>query len=150
MDDSIPGRSAAVKLSPALGDGPGNVAVWRRHVADALEQATKRARAAFHAGLRSHVAGVADVADSATSSGRGSMGSPGPATISLTAVGSAYGVRRSLAYLVGIIGGTTIVLVAAAAAELEPHLLGPLALGDHRHEIVGAPWASRGGRSRQI
>jgi threonine/homoserine/homoserine lactone efflux protein len=42
------------------------------------------------------------------------MGSPGPATISLTAVGSAYGVRRSLAYLVGIIVGTTIVLVAVA------------------------------------
>lgn len=42
------------------------------------------------------------------------MGSPGPATISLTAVGSAYGVRRSLAYLIGIIVGTTIVLVAVA------------------------------------
>ncbi len=40
------------------------------------------------------------------------MGSPGPATISLTAAGSAYGVRRSLAYLAGIIVGTTIVLVA--------------------------------------
>lgn len=38
----------------------------------------------------------------------------------------------------------------AAAAELEPHLLGPLVLGDHRQEIVGAPWASRGGRSRRI
>jgi threonine/homoserine/homoserine lactone efflux protein len=42
------------------------------------------------------------------------MGSPGPATISLTAAGSAYGVRRSLAYLAGIIAGTTIVLVAVA------------------------------------
>src|SRR6185312_10093333 len=42
------------------------------------------------------------------------MGSPGPATISLTAAGSAYGVRRSLAYLVGIIVGSTIVLVAVA------------------------------------
>ncbi len=42
------------------------------------------------------------------------MGSPGPATISLVAAGSAYGVRRSLRYLVGIIVGTTIVLVAAA------------------------------------
>jgi threonine/homoserine/homoserine lactone efflux protein len=42
------------------------------------------------------------------------MGSPGPATISLTAAGSAYGVRRSLAYLIGIIVGTTIVLVAVA------------------------------------
>ena len=43
------------------------------------------------------------------------MGSPGPATISLFAAGSAYGVRRSLPYLVGIIVGTTIVLVAVAA-----------------------------------
>ena len=43
------------------------------------------------------------------------MGSPGPATISLTAAGSAYGVRRSFTYLVGIIVGTTIVLVAVAA-----------------------------------
>jgi threonine/homoserine/homoserine lactone efflux protein len=42
------------------------------------------------------------------------MGSPGPATISLTAVGSAYGVRRSLAYLLGITVGTTLVLVAVA------------------------------------
>ena len=40
------------------------------------------------------------------------MGSPGPATISLTAAGSAYGVRRSLAYLAGVIAGSTIVLVA--------------------------------------
>ena len=42
------------------------------------------------------------------------MGSPGTATISLTAAGSAYGVRRSFTYLVGIIVGTTIVLVAVA------------------------------------
>jgi threonine/homoserine/homoserine lactone efflux protein len=42
------------------------------------------------------------------------MGTPGPATISLTAAGSAFGVRRSLTYLAGIIAGTTIVLVAVA------------------------------------
>ena len=42
------------------------------------------------------------------------MGSPGPATISLLGAGSAYGVRRCLPYLVGIIVGTTIVLVAVA------------------------------------
>jgi threonine/homoserine/homoserine lactone efflux protein len=42
------------------------------------------------------------------------MGSPGPATISLLAAGSAYGVRRSLSYLIGIIVGTTIVLLAVA------------------------------------
>ena len=42
------------------------------------------------------------------------MGSPGPATISLVAMGSAHGVRRSLPYLAGIIIGSTIVLVAVA------------------------------------
>ena len=42
------------------------------------------------------------------------MGTPGPATISLTAAGSAYGVRRSLTYLVGIIAGTIVVLLAVA------------------------------------
>jgi threonine/homoserine/homoserine lactone efflux protein len=42
------------------------------------------------------------------------MGSPGPATISLVAAGSSYGLRRSLAYLAGIVAGTTIVLVAVA------------------------------------
>jgi threonine/homoserine/homoserine lactone efflux protein len=42
------------------------------------------------------------------------MGSPGPATISLVAAGSAYGVRRSLAYLAGIVVGTTVVLLAVA------------------------------------
>jgi threonine/homoserine/homoserine lactone efflux protein len=42
------------------------------------------------------------------------MGSPGPATISLTAAGSAFGVTRSLGYLAGIIVGTTVVLLAVA------------------------------------
>ena len=42
------------------------------------------------------------------------MGSPGPATISLVAAGSVYGVRRSFPYLVGIIVGTMVVLVAVA------------------------------------
>ena len=42
------------------------------------------------------------------------MGSPGPATISLVAAGSVRGVRRSFRYLVGIIVGTTLVLVAVA------------------------------------
>jgi threonine/homoserine/homoserine lactone efflux protein len=42
------------------------------------------------------------------------MGSPGPATISLVAAGSSYGLRRSLAYLVGIVAGTALVLVAVA------------------------------------
>jgi threonine/homoserine/homoserine lactone efflux protein len=42
------------------------------------------------------------------------MGSPGPATISLVAAGSAYGVRRCLRYLAGIIAGTMLVLLAVA------------------------------------
>ena len=40
------------------------------------------------------------------------MGSPGPATVSLVAAGSAYGGRRSAPYLLGIIGGTAFVLAA--------------------------------------
>jgi len=43
------------------------------------------------------------------------MGSPGPATVSLVAAGSSYGVLRSLRYLVGIIVGTSIVLLAIAS-----------------------------------
>lgn len=43
------------------------------------------------------------------------MGSPGPATISLVAAASVQGVRRSVPYLVGIILGTTLVLVAVAS-----------------------------------
>jgi threonine/homoserine/homoserine lactone efflux protein len=43
------------------------------------------------------------------------MGSPGPATISLAAAVPAYGVRRSLRYVLGIIVGTLVVLVAVAS-----------------------------------
>jgi threonine/homoserine/homoserine lactone efflux protein len=43
------------------------------------------------------------------------MGSPGPATISLVAVVAAYGVRRSLQYLLGLIVGSGLVLCAVAA-----------------------------------
>jgi threonine/homoserine/homoserine lactone efflux protein len=43
------------------------------------------------------------------------MGSPGPATMSLVAAGSVYGVRRCVPYLVGIVIGTTVVLVAVAS-----------------------------------
>jgi threonine/homoserine/homoserine lactone efflux protein len=42
------------------------------------------------------------------------MGSPGPATISLTAAGVAFGVRRSAPYLAGVIAGTVVVLVLVA------------------------------------
>lgn len=43
------------------------------------------------------------------------MGSPGPATVSLVAAGSAYGLRGSLRYLAGIVAGTWIVLLAVAS-----------------------------------
>jgi threonine/homoserine/homoserine lactone efflux protein len=42
------------------------------------------------------------------------MGSPGPSTMSVTAVGAAFGLRRSLSYLWGLILGTTAVLIAVA------------------------------------
>ena len=51
------------------------------------------------------------------------MGTPGPATISLTAAGAAFGIRRSLAYLAGIIAGTALVL-AAVATGITAVLLG--------------------------
>lgn len=43
------------------------------------------------------------------------MGSPGPSTISLVAVSAAYGVRRAVAYGVGLVLGTVAVLLAVAA-----------------------------------
>lgn len=42
------------------------------------------------------------------------MGSPGPATLSLAATASVFGVRRSLWYLTGIILGTSAVLLMIA------------------------------------
>jgi threonine/homoserine/homoserine lactone efflux protein len=42
------------------------------------------------------------------------MGSPGPSTMSVTAVGAAFGFRRSLRYVFGLILGTTAVLLAVA------------------------------------
>lgn len=61
------------------------------------------------------------------------MGSPGPATISLTAAAAAYGIRRSLGYLAGVIAGTAVVLVAVAtgvtAALLSIPALRPLLIG---------------------
>jgi len=61
------------------------------------------------------------------------MGSPGPATISLFAAGSVYGVRQSLKYLLGIIVGTALVLVAVAtgitAALVALPAIGSLLLG---------------------
>jgi threonine/homoserine/homoserine lactone efflux protein len=43
------------------------------------------------------------------------MGSPGPSTMSVTAVGAAFGLRRSLAYLSGLVLGTIAVLLCIAA-----------------------------------
>jgi threonine/homoserine/homoserine lactone efflux protein len=61
------------------------------------------------------------------------MGSPGPATISLVAAGSTYGLRATRGYLVGIIVGTAMVLAAVAAGItvvlLTVPLLGSLLLG---------------------
>jgi threonine/homoserine/homoserine lactone efflux protein len=42
------------------------------------------------------------------------MGSPGPSTLSLVAVAAAYGVRPAVAYCVGLVVGTTVVLLAVA------------------------------------
>jgi threonine/homoserine/homoserine lactone efflux protein len=46
------------------------------------------------------------------------MGSPGPSTISVTAVGAAYGLRRSLGYVTGLILGTATVLLAVATGVM--------------------------------
>ena len=43
------------------------------------------------------------------------MGSPGPSTMSVTAVGAAFGFRRSLAYATGLVLGTIAILLAVAA-----------------------------------
>lgn len=86
------------------------------------------------------------------------MGSPGPATISLTAAGSAHGVRRSLGYLAGIIAGTTGVLVAVATGitaallavpAVRPALLAVAAayiLWLAYHIAVAPPLADQAGR----
>ena len=42
------------------------------------------------------------------------MGSPGPSTMSVTAVGAAFGLRRSLDFLWGLTSGTIAVLIAVA------------------------------------
>jgi threonine/homoserine/homoserine lactone efflux protein len=57
-------------------------------------------------------------------------GSPGPATLGLSAAGAAFGLRRSLALMSGIIAGVLIVFAAAAAGLtgliLAQPLLGPI------------------------
>jgi len=60
------------------------------------------------------------------------MGSPGPATVSVTAVGSAFGWRRALPWASGVIGGTIAVLLMVAtgvtAALLSLPAIRPLLL----------------------
>ncbi len=46
------------------------------------------------------------------------MGSPGPSTISVTAVGAAFGLRRSIAYLSGLVAGTMAVLLSLQRARI--------------------------------
>lgn len=55
------------------------------------------------------------------------MGSPGPATISLAASGSAFGIRPSLGYLGGIIIGTMAVLLLVATGIATALLAHPIA-----------------------
>jgi len=53
-------------------------------------------------------------------------GSPGPATLSLAATGAAFGVRRGLGYMIGIVGGVVAVmaLIASGLTGLMLALLG--------------------------
>lgn len=45
------------------------------------------------------------------------MGSPGPATLSIAATGSVFGVVRGIPYLMGIVMGTSVVVVLIATAS---------------------------------
>ncbi|SBW12951.1 Amino acid efflux protein [uncultured Alphaproteobacteria bacterium] len=56
------------------------------------------------------------------------MGSPGPATMSLAGLGTAFGFRRSLGYLVGIVAGTTVVLLMIATGVTALVLAQPILL----------------------
>ena len=61
------------------------------------------------------------------------MGSPGPSTMSVTAAGAAFGFRRSLAYVAGIVLGTTAVLLTVSAGVVSMLMslppLAPLLVG---------------------
>jgi threonine/homoserine/homoserine lactone efflux protein len=43
------------------------------------------------------------------------MGSPGPATVAVTAAVSAYGLRRCVPYVLGLVAGTLVVLASVAS-----------------------------------
>ncbi|OFW97941.1 MAG: threonine transporter RhtB [Alphaproteobacteria bacterium RIFCSPHIGHO2_12_FULL_66_14] len=53
------------------------------------------------------------------------MGSPGPSTMSVTAVGAAFGFRRSIRYLCGLVSGTIAVLLAVATGVVSLLLSAP-------------------------
>jgi threonine/homoserine/homoserine lactone efflux protein len=53
------------------------------------------------------------------------MGSPGPATISVTGIGAAFGFRRSAPYVIGCILGTAAVLVIVATGVVSALLALP-------------------------
>lgn len=54
------------------------------------------------------------------------MGSPGPATLSLAGIGTAYGFRQGVAYLSGIVLGTAVVLLLIASGVTAIILVQPL------------------------
>jgi threonine/homoserine/homoserine lactone efflux protein len=72
------------------------------------------------------------------------MGSPGPSTMSVTAVGAAFGFRRSLAYMSGLILGTVAVLLAVAAGVVAMLLslprLAPMLLAASAAYILYLAW----------
>lgn len=57
------------------------------------------------------------------------MGSPGPATLSLAAIGSAFGFSRGIPYLAGIVFGTTGVLILIASGLTTMLLAAPGLIG---------------------
>ncbi|HER27059.1 MAG TPA: hypothetical protein ENI69_08115 [Rhodospirillales bacterium] len=46
------------------------------------------------------------------------VGSPGPATLSLAALGASFGVRRGLAYLLGISSGLVVIMAITATGVM--------------------------------
>ena len=61
------------------------------------------------------------------------MGSPGPSTLSVTAIGASFGFRRAFPYAAGLILGTGVVLLAVAAGLVSVLMaqprLAPILLG---------------------
>lgn len=66
------------------------------------------------------------------------MGSPGPSTISVTAVAASYGVRRSIGYTWGLIIGTIVALVLVALGVMV--LVTSMAYGARVLSIVSAAY----------